>query len=204
MQTLIKIVVGIVVLALSLTATAYLLPGSYRVARSVEIQVPVEVVFAQVNDLKHWQAWTVWASRDPEMKYETSTVSAGVGAWQKWSGPDSGRGELSLVASEPPKRVAYTLHFPDFDSRSTGEVLLEPVSGGGVKVTWINEGKLGMNPMMRWFGLLFDRMIGGDFAAGLERLKTTCEAATPSALPPVPAELPSAPEAPAPPQLTSE
>jgi len=204
MQTLIRIVVGIVILALSLTAAAYLLPGAYRVERSIEIKAPVDAVFAQVNDLNHWQAWTVWASQDPEMRYETSAVSAGTGAWQKWDGPKSGRGEMSLTASEPPKRVAYALYFPDFDSRSTGELLFEPATGGGVLVTWSNEGELGMNPMMRWFGLLFDRMIGGDFAAGLARLKSTCEAATPAALPPVPPELPSAPEAPAPPQVTSE
>ncbi len=45
MQTLIKIVV----LALSLAVAACLLPGPYHVARSVEIQAPVEVVFAQIT-----------------------------------------------------------------------------------------------------------------------------------------------------------
>jgi len=176
MKTLLKIVIGLLVLAVSLAAAAFVLPGSYRVVRSIEVRAPAEVVFTQVNDLKHWQSWTVWASRDPAMTYETSNVPHGAGAWQKWSGPDSGRGELTLTASEPPRRVAYELYFPDFDSRSTGEILVEPAADGLVKVTWTNAGSLGMNPLMRWFGLLFDRMIGSDFAAGLERLKLACEA----------------------------
>jgi uncharacterized protein YndB with AHSA1/START domain len=190
-QTLIKIVVGIVILGLSLTAAAFLLPGSYHVERSIEIQAPADKVFTQINDLKHWQSWTVWASQDPEMSYETSPVSAGVGAWQKWTGPKSGTGEMELTASEPPTRVSYTLYFPEFDSRSTGDVLIEPAAQG-VKVTWTNGGPLGSNPLMRWMGLMFDRILGGDFESGLERLKRTSEAGVP-----IPSAVVEAPVAPA-------
>ncbi len=191
MQTLIKIVVGIVIAGLALTGAAFLLPASYHVERSIQIQAPADVVFTQINDLKHWQSWTVWASQDPEMKYETSAVSAGAGAWQKWDGPKSGKGEMAFSASEPPARVSYSLYFPEFESRSTGDILVEP-AGDGVKVTWTNKGQLGMNPLMRWMGLTFDRLIGGDFAAGLERLKGVCEAgAKPAAV-----EAPAAPTAP--------
>lgn len=187
MKTLIRLVIGLLVLGLSLAAASYMLPGSYHVTRSIEIRASADVVFAQVNDLKQWQAWTIWSSKDPLMKYETSPVSAGQGAWQKWDGPESGSGELTLTASEAPRRVAYALYFPDFESRSTGEILIEPRDGGVLKVTWTNGGALGKNPIMRWFGLLFDRMIGGDFLAGLERLKAACEKTTP-----VPAAAPEA------------
>jgi hypothetical protein len=44
-------------------------------------------------------------------------------------------------------------------------------------VLWGFDAEHGMNPLARWFGLLFDRMIGPDFEQGLAKLKTVMEAA---------------------------
>lgn len=61
-----------------------------------------------------------------------------------------------------------------FVIQSTGEVLVEPRESDA-SMTWIAEGDLGLNPVMRWFGLVCDRMIGRAFEGGLAGLKNMGE-----------------------------
>ena len=42
-------------------------------------------------------------------------------------------------------------------------------------MTWRINGDMGSNPLMRWFALGADAMIGKDFADGLAGLKTLAE-----------------------------
>lgn len=176
MKTLIRIVVALFVLFLVAVGVSFLLPGSYRVERSVEINASAAAVFARVGDLRNWAEWTPWKERDPGMVTTLSDPSVGKGSWQEWDGPESGKGKLTVSAFEPPSRLAYDLHFPDFDMRSVGEIVLTPSSSGsGVRVTWSDAGRLGKNPLMRWFGLFFDRIIGTDFEKGLANLKRLSE-----------------------------
>jgi hypothetical protein len=178
MKTLIRVAVALAVLFVVLIGSAFLLPKTYRVERSIEIAAPASEVFRHVGDLRAWSGWTAWAEMDPEMKSEFSESSTGVGAWQEWSGPKVGNGRLEFTATEPPRLVRYDLFFPDYDMQSAGEITLAPAEGGaGVVVTWRDSGDVGFNPFMRWFGLLFDRMIGGDFEKGLAKLKQLSERA---------------------------
>ena len=68
----------------------------------------------------------------------------------------------------------YTLHFPEFGMRSTGQLTLEP-AGNATRVTWSNEGDVGANPVNRYFALMTDRMVGPDFEGGLANLKSLAE-----------------------------
>ncbi len=47
--------------------------------------------------------------------------------------------------------------------------------GAGTRVTWSMAGNMGSNPLMRWFALFGDRMVGPDFEAGLANLKALAE-----------------------------
>jgi uncharacterized protein YndB with AHSA1/START domain len=180
MKLLLRLLGILIVVVLGLAGASYLLPGSYRVERSVEIAAPAAAVFARVGDLKQWPSWTVWGERDPKMQTTFSPVTTGPGAWQKWDGPESGRGELTITASEPPGRLVYELYFPAFEMRSVGEITIVPAADNKVRVTWSDAGKLGLNPVNRWFGVVMDRMIGPDFAGGLERLKKASETVPPA------------------------
>lgn len=175
MKLLLRLAGIVIVVLLGLAAASFLLPGSYRVERSIEIGAPAARVFEYVGDLRQWPTWTIWSERDPQMQRTFSPVSAGVGAWQKWDGPEAGRGELTITASEPPSRLAYEFYLPAYEMRSLGELTITPAGEGRVRVVWSDAGKLGYNPASRWMGLLMDRMIGGDFAEGLARLKLLSE-----------------------------
>ena len=58
--------------------------------------------------------------------------------------------------------------------KSTGIMVLTP-DGDGYRLTWSDEGDLGMNPMNRWVGLFLDKLIGKDFETGLVNLKKLVE-----------------------------
>ena len=45
----------------------------------------------------------------------------------------------------------------------------------GTKITWGFDSDLGMNPIARWMGLMFDSWIGADYETGLANLKNLVE-----------------------------
>lgn len=176
MKLLRNLLGGLVVLLLVLVVAAYFLPRGYRIERSVVIAAGAEQVFPHVADLERWQAWGVWYARDPAMAVKVSSEPgpAEVGGWVSWQSETQGNGTATLVRSVPPTSAAYNLSFEGFAMVSRGSFLLEPV-GHEVRVTWIDAGDLGMNPLYRWFGLVLDGMVGADFEAGLARLKILIE-----------------------------
>ncbi|MGH8017043.1 MAG: SRPBCC family protein [Opitutaceae bacterium] len=185
MKTLIRIVVALLVVLVVAAGASYLLPGSYRVERSIEINALSPLVFSHIGNLRKWAEWTPWSEMDPQMVVTYSDPPVGKGSWQQWIGPEAGQGRLEITAYEPPSRVEYELHPGGFGARSLGEILIEPSdSGRGVRVTWSDAGDFGMNPIRRWFGLFFDRIIGGDFEKGLAKLKELSEPRGSASTPP--------------------
>ena len=77
---------------------------------------------------------------------------------------------MRFDSADAPRRLAYTLVFEDIGIRATGEFRLEPV-GQGTRVIWHLDAQLGHNPVMRWFGLALDGLLGRDFEAGLRHLE---------------------------------
>jgi hypothetical protein len=62
-----KILIGLAVIILVFLIVVALQPAEFRVARSITIAAPAEVVFGQVNELKKWEAWNPWGKIDPAM-----------------------------------------------------------------------------------------------------------------------------------------
>jgi len=165
---------GLLGILLLLVVIAFFLPREYRVERSVVIAAEPATVFDQINNLRNWKSWMVWIKRDPNMTVEYEGPEAGVDAKQTWRSESEGSGELTITESRENREVRYDLAFPDMGTSSVGALLLEPVDNG-VKVTWSDEGDLGYNPVFRYFGLFLDSLIGRDFEAGLQNLKTVAE-----------------------------
>jgi uncharacterized protein YndB with AHSA1/START domain len=162
------------VLAAALVLGGYLLSPKFSVARSASIAAAPEKVFAIVADARRWKEWTVWNRRDPQMAMEYSGPSSGNGAVWSWKSKSEGDGRMTFTAAEAPNRLAYELYFPDFGTTSTGDLTLVP-EGGGTRITWRINGDMGGNPLMRWFALGADAMVGKDFAEGLAGLKALAE-----------------------------
>jgi len=143
-----------------------------RVERRITILAPPESIFPLVNDLRLWVSWTEWGRRE-DFEYSYGDYSAGEGATQAWTN-DRTSGELRIVRSEAPGRVDYELEMHGW-SQLFGRILLQR-DGTCTRVVWRCVWERAENPYRRYFDLLFQRMIGRDFDAGLKRLKALVEA----------------------------
>ncbi|GAB3244062.1 SRPBCC family protein [Chitinimonas naiadis] len=174
MKLLKRVVVFVAGLVVLLVIIGFLLPSHFAVQRSTVIQAPPEKIFAQIDAPAAWTTWTVWNRRDPAMKIEYSGPKQGLNAAWRWESATEGNGGMTFTAIEPGRQLTYRLEFPDMGMVSTGVLRLEP-EGSATKVTWTNEGDMGNNPINRYFGLIMDKMVGPDFAAGLANLKEIVE-----------------------------
>jgi hypothetical protein len=176
MKLLKKIVLVVLLIPIVLVVVSLFLPAQYRVERTTSINAKPDAVFARINTLKQWPEWTAWTvAKYPDMKISFAGPESGVGATYTWDGESTGQGTLKITRSEPAKEIAYDLEFDHGKFVSKGTIALEQ-AGETLKVTWVNEGDLGWNPVSRVFGLFMDKMIGPDFEEGLRNLQKLAEA----------------------------
>lgn len=170
--TLVKILLAAVVL---MAVAGFFLPRNVHVERSIDLAVPREKIFTVLNDLTQFNRWSPWARIDPATHYEFSGPPAGVGARMLWrsDNPRVGAGSQEITASIPDHRVEVAL---DFGSQgiATGYYDLQ-AAGDGTRVTWGFDTDLGVNPIARYLGLMFDTWIGADYEQGLANLKELLE-----------------------------
>ncbi len=169
-----RILMGVIALVLLFAAVGLALPSHFRVERSVTIAAPADKVYALIAAPREWKRWTVWNQRDPNMQIEYGGPESGSGARWSWRSESEGNGDMEFTDAIEGKQLAYRLSFPDFGMQSKGLLRIEP-QGGGVRVSWSNEGEMGASPVNRWFGLFMDRLVGPDFEAGLANLKRLAE-----------------------------
>ncbi|MCZ7595705.1 MAG: hypothetical protein M5U16_13015 [Hyphomicrobium sp.] len=63
-----KILAVIVVLIAAFAGYVAMQPDELLIQRQATIAAPADQVFAQVNDLHKWDAWSPWAKIDPNVK----------------------------------------------------------------------------------------------------------------------------------------
>lgn len=160
-------------LGVVLVGGSLLLPAQTQVERSVLIERPVTEVFATLNSFRRFNQWSPWFAADPQAKYDYSGPADGVGAGMQWSGNRAvGSGSQKILESVPNQKVVVALDFGG--SAATATYTLTP-EGAATRLSWRFESEHGFNPFNRWMGLLFDKMIGGDFERGLASLKQLLE-----------------------------
>lgn len=150
----------------------------FAVSRGVVVNAPPDKVYELVADPQRWKDWSAWSRRDPSMVVSYSGAASGAGAVWAWKSASEGDGRMSFTAVEPGRKVAFDLYFPDFGTKSRGEINFVP-EGAGTKVIWTMNGDTGENPLHHWFALFADGLIGKDFEAALANLKALAEAGPP-------------------------
>ena len=173
-----KILIALIVIVVVFVIVVALQPADFRVTRSATIAAPPAAVFAQVNDLHNWEAWSPWAKLDPNSKIAYEGPPAGVGAAFAWSGNyEVGEGRMTITESRPNEFVQFKLDFvKPFKGTNTAEFTFKP-EGNQTAVTWSMSGK--KNFIMKAIGLFVscDKMMGGFFEKGLAQMKSVAEAA---------------------------
>jgi uncharacterized protein YndB with AHSA1/START domain len=161
-------------IALVIVGTGFFLPSAFLVERSIVINAPADRIYDYIAEPKEWTKWSVWTRRDPKMDITYGGPPFGQGARWSWKSASEGSGSMELTRVEPNRRVEYSLVFPDFGMRSTGEFRIEP-GAGGTRVTWSSAGDVGTNPLRHYLAAAMDRLVGPDFDAGLANLKALAE-----------------------------
>lgn len=165
--------VAAVVAVLGFAATR---PDHFRIERSILVQAPAERIHPHITDFRRWRAWSPWEDRDPDLERSYSGSPAGKGAAYAWRGNGKvGEGRMEIVEDETPRRIAIRLEFiKPFAARNLAEFVLSP-EGGGTRVTWAMSGPQPFIGKLMSLVFSMDRMVGGDFETGLNRLKTAAE-----------------------------
>lgn len=173
---LIKILIVLAILVVVFVIIVATRPDEFRVTRSAAISAPPAAVFAHVNDLHKWQAFSPWAKMDPAAKTTFAGPSAGVGAVFTWAGNKQvGEGSMTITESRPHELIRFRLDFvKPFAGTNTAEFTFTP-EGAGTVVAWTMSGK--SNFVFKAIGLFMncEKMVGGQFDEGLASLKVIVE-----------------------------
>jgi hypothetical protein len=174
-----RILIGLAVIVLVFLGIVALQPNEYSVARTAAISAPASAVFAQVNDLHKWEAWSPWAKLDPAMKQTYSGAASGTGAICAWVGNDQvGEGRMTVTESRPNELVRLNLEFfKPMEGTSIAEFAFK-ADGTQTSVTWSMSGKNNFIGKAVCMFMNMDKMLGGQFEKGLAQLKSVLEAET--------------------------
>jgi uncharacterized protein YndB with AHSA1/START domain len=176
MKVLKFILGGIAVIFIVVFTVSLFLSKSYYLERSIEIKAPAENIYPLIGELRNWSQWSPWHELDPDMSLTFGSTTTGVGGNYSWFGEEAGEGKIEITEFEPPDKVAFHLIFKGWeDSPSTCAFNLTP-SGDGQTVSWSFSGEFSGNPIKRYFGLMFETMVGGEYEKGLANLKALVEA----------------------------
>ena len=158
-----------------LAVIGMVLPSHVRVERSTVINAPPSRVYAYVDSLEAWVAWSPWYEAEPDAKYTYSGPETGEGATVEWVGEVVGTGKQVITESLPHASIKTSLDFGS-QGMATADWTFEETDDEGTKVTWGFDTDLGLNPIARYMGLMMNRWIGADYEKGLAKLKSVCEA----------------------------
>lgn len=175
MRLLKKAVIAVASLLLIMVLASFLLPQQQHVERSIDVSAPASKIFPYLINPKLFNEWSPWAGIDPNMKTEYSGPKAGKGASMSWqsSNQSVGSGRWTVSNFVDNKSVNIALDFGD-QGTGTSTFLLKP-NGDKTTITWGFDTDVGMNPVMRWMGLLMDKLVGPAYEEGLSKLKEKVE-----------------------------
>jgi uncharacterized protein YndB with AHSA1/START domain len=180
MRTLKRLLYALAGLLALLLVAGFFLPTSAHVERSIVTTANPATVYGIVSGFRRFNEWSPWSDLDPAARYTYGGPDSGVGAKMAWSSAkqEVGSGSQEILAVEPGRGVTTRLDFGG-QGQATSTMTLLP-EGGGTRITWAFDTSFEGDWFGRYFGLLFDHMIGADYDKGLARLKVLAEAEPPA------------------------
>jgi hypothetical protein len=170
-----KISIGIGIVITGILTLAALKSGEMHVSRELVIAATPEVLFPYINNSQKSYEWMPWAEGDSGIKINFSGPSEGVGSQSSWNGKKMGVGSSEVVESVANQIVKTKLVYTKpFEMSQLAELSLTPATNGTL-VKWSISGQNSF--FFRLMGLFMncDKMIGGEFEKGLNKLKSLTE-----------------------------
>lgn len=178
MKILKKIVIVLLLIVAVLLITALFLKKDYAVKREITINKPKQEVFDYIKYLRNQNNFSKWAMMDPLMTKTYQGTDGTVGFISAWdSKADSvGKGEQEIIKIEEGKRIDFEIRFiKPFESKDKAYMITDSLSSTATKVIWGFDGHMNYPMNLMLLCMDFDKMLGGDLAIGLQRLKTKLE-----------------------------
>lgn len=176
-RLLFRALVVAVVLLSAVALVGLLLPSRFRVERSVVVRAQPETLYPLVASFKSgWPQWSPFGTRaDKGLTVTFSGPDEGVGAKESWTGGNTPPGSMEMVRADPRSGVDYRLLMNGGALVIDGRLSFSPAPGG-TRVTWVDEGEMGPNPLRHLVGKVLETLIGRGFDQGLAELKNKAEA----------------------------
>lgn len=174
-----KVIGGLVTAVLIAFVAGFVLPSQIHVERSLLISAPPTEIFPLVGDLNQWDAWSPWATMDPDA--EMTISGNGVGQVMEWHSedPQVGDGTQEITGLDSPNYISSHLDFGD-QGMADAKIQLTPQDNGTL-VSWSLDSDMRagvptlMQPISTYFGFMMDSMIGKEYEKGLSNLKALAE-----------------------------
>jgi|TARA_R110000744_G_scaffold32095_3_gene75157 hypothetical protein len=97
----------VLLLLLVLALVGLILPQSYSVNKTIEINANLKVIKPLITDFSQWQKWSPWEKVDPSIRFTLGEPSSGLGAHQSWKGK-WGYGEM-IITSVSQNKVSFNI-----------------------------------------------------------------------------------------------
>jgi len=174
-------VLKIIGLILVLAIAGYLIVAAtsekeVTIERSIEVNLPVEQVYALAADFNFYKAWNPWSKKDLDAEQTIEGTGKELNDVWAWNGDTIGIGSLTHLEFEENKKIVNKMAFVSPMEAEAMDVWTFEPTENGTKIVWTYKGESPflMRPLMK--GIL-EEAIGGDYEAGLASFKELAEAA---------------------------
>ena len=169
------VVLSIIVFVL---ITALFVKKDFAVEKQIEINKPLHEVYNYVVLLKNQNNFSKWAATDPVMEKTFTGVDGTVGFISAWKSENKnvGSGEQEITGIVPFKRIDYELRFKEpMEDTNQAHITFDSIGESKTLLKWGFNGVMTYPTNITLLFLDFDKMIGGDFEFGLEKLRKILE-----------------------------
>jgi carbon monoxide dehydrogenase subunit G len=143
---------------------------------SILVSAPPQAVFDRMNDVSRFNDWNPFPLMDATTVSSHEGPASGPGAVFNYEGQRLGKGRMSIVEIDAPRRIDIAMTFWRGGSAHHAKsafVLAE--TGGSTEVHWTFDEERGIGRYLMG-KRMFRRMMTNTFRRGLETLKTGVEA----------------------------
>lgn len=156
---------------------AFLMPGSYRIEKSIIINQAPETVMYLVGDLHQHSLWNPWLQVDKSAETAIKGSPLTKGQLLEWTGKKIGKGTLTVIHIGERHLHFEQRYQKPLASIAQDQWTFEPWGESEVKVSWQKNGSLPW-PIARLMGPVISRNLAHQLEKGLVNLKEISEAAS--------------------------
>ncbi len=142
------------------------LDSNFKVTRSRKMQVPDNLVFQQISDLKNWDKWSPLKEKDSTLVFEFSDSTNKEGDYLRFTDTEGKRQKVTNLTLAQDSLIEQTMASNDVVQDFTWQI--KPIGNGEINVTWTVEGELPL--WQRIYANQMEDMIGPTLTRGLELL----------------------------------